>query len=112
MTERSKETAAGLARIEGYLMSQAALQEAEDQGDAFARGLTWLGPGEQHEISRQFARHHLRLRREMLTATVARAAELRTEYAQRYTHLRRRLVGLTLAAFAVCALTLAVLLRP
>ncbi|WP_404961609.1 hypothetical protein [Streptomyces sp. 147326] len=112
MTERSKETAAGLARIEGYLMSQAALREAKDQGEAFAHDLTWLGPGEQREISHRFAQHHLRLRREMLTATVARAEELRTEYAHRYTHLRRRVIGLALGAFAVCTLTLAILFRP
>ncbi|MFD9420798.1 hypothetical protein ACFWC9_39950 [Streptomyces goshikiensis] len=54
MSERSKETAAGLARIEGYLISQAALREAKAQGEAFARALTWLGSGERNEISERF----------------------------------------------------------
>ncbi|MFD5932461.1 hypothetical protein [Streptomyces sp. NPDC060333] len=43
MKRRSKEAAAGLARIEGYLMSQAALREAHEEGQAFVRTLTWLG---------------------------------------------------------------------
>ncbi|OEJ35153.1 hypothetical protein [Streptomyces subrutilus] len=107
MREYSKETAAGLARIEGYLMSQAALREAENQGEAFARALTWLGPGEQDEIGHRFAQHHLRLRREMLTATVARAEELKVEYADRYACLRRRVVGLAVAVFALCTVIVA-----
>ncbi|MEU8843166.1 hypothetical protein AB0D97_29250 [Streptomyces roseus] len=112
MSDCPNETAAaGLARLEGYLMSQAALREARERGEAFAHGLTWLGAGEQEEISRRFAEHHLDLRKEMLAATVARAEELRAEYAHRYTHLRRRATGLALAAFALCTLAL-LLCRP
>ncbi|MFD6874622.1 MULTISPECIES: hypothetical protein [unclassified Streptomyces] len=85
-------------------MSQAALREARDQGEAFAGDLSWLGPGERDEISDRFARHHLRLRREMLAATVVRAEELREEYAHRYTRLRRRVTGLALTAFTLCAI--------
>ncbi|KIF01396.1 hypothetical protein PL81_35830 [Streptomyces sp. RSD-27] len=98
--------------MEGYLMSQAALRQACEEGLAFAGALTWLGPREQEEISDRFARHHLRLRHEMLTATAARATELRDEYAHRYARLRRRVIGLTLAAFALCSLALALLTRP
>ncbi|MFC9583623.1 hypothetical protein ACFVJ8_12455 [Streptomyces yangpuensis] len=112
MKERPEEVAAGLARIEGYLMSQAVLREAREEGRAFAGSLTWLGPGEQDEISDRFAQHHLRLRREMLAATVARATELRDEYAHRYAHLRRRVIGLALAAFGFCSVALVLLTRP
>ncbi|MFF8259117.1 hypothetical protein [Streptomyces virginiae] len=111
MNDRPNETAAGLARIEGYLMSQAALRQAREQGEAFARALTWLGAGEQEEISRRFAEHHLDLRKEMLAATVARAEELKAEYTQRYACLRRRATGLALAAFALCTSALLFLSR-
>ncbi|WP_043194059.1 hypothetical protein [Streptomyces sp. NRRL F-2664] len=111
MKDRPEDTAAGLARIEGYLMGQAALREAQEQGEAFARALTWLGAGEQEEISRRFAEHHLDLRKKMLAATVTRAAELRAEYTHRYVHLRRRTTGLAVAAFALCTAALLLLSR-
>ncbi|MFD3805500.1 hypothetical protein ACFWSF_29565 [Streptomyces sp. NPDC058611] len=112
MSERSKETAAGLARIEGYLMSQAALREAKAEGEAFALALTWLGPSEQEQVSRLFAQHHLDLRKEMLARTMARADELRAEYSRRYVRLRRRITGLAVAAFGLCSLALLLLCRP
>ncbi|MGW7102383.1 hypothetical protein [Streptomyces sp. NPDC054838] len=93
------DAAAGLARLEGYLMSQAARREADQAGEEFARGLTWLGPGERQEIAERFAEHHLRLKRQILTAVVARAEELKTEYGLRYALLRRRLVALTATAY-------------
>ncbi|MFJ8565582.1 hypothetical protein [Streptomyces sp. NPDC093514] len=93
-------------------MSQAALRDAEEQGEAFACGLTWLGPGEQREIGHRFAQHHLRLRREMLTATVARAAELRGEYAHRYDQLCQRATGLAVGIFALWTAVLILLCRP
>ncbi|MEW2586961.1 hypothetical protein [Streptomyces virginiae] len=111
MNERREEAAAGLARIEGYLMSQAALREAREHGEAFARALTWLGAGEQEEISRRFAEHHLDLHKKTLAATVFRAAELRAEYAHRYARLRRRVIGLALAAFGLCSLVLLLVTR-
>ncbi|MFD3870036.1 hypothetical protein [Streptomyces sp. NPDC058623] len=111
MSERSEEAAAGLARIEGYLMSQAALQEAHTESQAFVRALTWLGPGEQAEISERFAQHHLRLRREILAATVARAAELRGEYAYRYGRLCRRATGLAVGVLALWTAALILLCR-
>lgn len=112
MNEHPEEAAAGLSRIEGYLMSQAALREAREEGLAFAGSLTWLGPREQDEISDRFAQHHLRLRREMLAATVVRATELRDEYTRRYAYLRRRVIGLTLASFGLWSFALVLLTRP
>ncbi|MGW4690383.1 hypothetical protein ACWEPM_36640 [Streptomyces sp. NPDC004244] len=98
-----KETAAGLARLEGYLMSQSALQEAATAGESFARHLSWLGPHEQEEIARRFADHHLALRKQMLRAVVDRTQELRGEYSHRYAVLRRRTVAVALAAVAAVA---------
>ncbi|MGW7431744.1 hypothetical protein ACWGIN_19625 [Streptomyces sp. NPDC054861] len=98
-----EETAAGLARLEGYLLSQAARQEARRAGEEFARGLTWLGPLERDEIAGRFADEHLALRREMLRAVAARIAELRTEYGARYERLRRRTLAVALTAVAVAS---------
>ncbi|MFF8275773.1 hypothetical protein ACF05T_06600 [Streptomyces lateritius] len=95
------ETAAGLARLEGYLMSQAVLSEARRAGEDFARALSWLGPLEREEIARRFADEHLALRRQMLHAVVERAAELRGEYSDRYDLLRRRTLALALTAMAL-----------
>ncbi|MFD3549936.1 hypothetical protein ACFWUW_30875 [Streptomyces sp. NPDC058655] len=109
MTEHPDETAAGLARIEGFLMSQAALLEAREEGQAFARTLTWLGPDEQDD---RFAHRHLSMRREMLATTVARAAELKDEYAHWYGELCRRATGLAAGVFALWTAVLILLCRP
>ncbi|MFF5448026.1 hypothetical protein [Streptomyces sp. NPDC012888] len=93
-----EETAAGIARLEGYLMSQAAQQEAAAAGESFAGRLSWLGPGEREEIARRFADHHLALRKQMLGAVAERAQELRDEYGHRYAVLRRRTVAAALGA--------------
>ncbi|MEU7064605.1 hypothetical protein [Streptomyces sp. NPDC046161] len=96
-----REAAAGLARLEGYLISQAALHEAHSEAQAFAGRLTWLGPGERQEVAGLFAEHHLRLKRQMLAAVVARGEELATAYEHRYSLLRRRLTATVVAAFPV-----------
>ncbi|THA47275.1 hypothetical protein [Streptomyces sp. A1136] len=95
------ETAAGLARLEGYLISQAALHEAHTEAQAFAGRLSWLGPGERQEIAGLFAEHHLRMKRQMLAAVVARGEELAAAYEHRYRMLRRRLTAGAVAAIPV-----------
>ncbi|MET9324270.1 hypothetical protein ABZX75_29520 [Streptomyces sp. NPDC003038] len=102
MRKRTRETAAGLSRLEGYLMSQAALHEADHEGQAFASGLSWLGSHEQQEIAARFAEHHLRLRKQILRAVVGRAEELQAEYSHRYAALRQRVVGICVMVCAVC----------
>ncbi|MGW7102177.1 hypothetical protein [Streptomyces sp. NPDC054838] len=105
------EAAAGLARLEGYLISQAALREAHTEAQAFAGRLTWLGLGERQEIAGLFAEHHLRLKRQMLAAVVARGEELGAAYEHRYRMLRRRLTAGVLASVPVVpALVLGLLL--
>ncbi|MFG2988978.1 hypothetical protein ACGFZK_06685 [Streptomyces sp. NPDC048257] len=95
------ETDAGLARLEGYLLSERLRREGAEAGCAFAGRLSWLGPDEQAEVARHFARAHLHLRRQMLTETADRARELRDEYGRRYAALRLRLVGLSLSTAGV-----------
>ncbi|MFD9420879.1 hypothetical protein ACFWC9_40370, partial [Streptomyces goshikiensis] len=55
--------------------------------------------------------HHLRLRTEMLTATVARAEELKAEHSQRYRHLRSRITALVLVGFGAWTAVLVLLCR-
>ncbi|MBT2443763.1 hypothetical protein J7E93_27430 [Streptomyces sp. ISL-36] len=93
----------GIARLEGYLLSQRVKADAARAGLVFARRLAWLGPDEQAEVARLFAGEHLALRRQMLRDTVARAHQLRGEYSDRYDLLRRRLVATTLTGAAALA---------
>ncbi|MFF5426707.1 MULTISPECIES: hypothetical protein [unclassified Streptomyces] len=94
------EAAAGIARMEGYLLAQHARTEAAEAGAAFAGRFPWLGPHEAEEIARVFAQEHLALRRRMFQAAVVRADELRREYSDRYACLRRRLVTTALVSAA------------
>ncbi|MFD3331030.1 hypothetical protein ACFWW8_38630, partial [Streptomyces sp. NPDC058701] len=73
--------------------------------------LTWLGPDEQDAISDRFAQHHLSMRRKMLAATIARAAELKDEYAHRYSRLCRRATGLVVGVLALWTGVLTLLCR-
>lgn len=93
--------AEGLARLEGYLMSQAIRQEVKQMSEDLARSLSWLGPLEQDEVARRFADQHLALRLQMLRSTVERAAELRAEYSHRYEMLRRRTFAFALGSVAL-----------
>lgn len=92
------EAAAGIARMEGYLLAQHARTEAAEAGAAFVGRFPWLGPHEAEEIARVFAQEHLALRRRMFQAAVVRADELRREYSGRYACLRRRLVAAALGS--------------
>lgn len=100
MRDETGEAKAGMVRLEGYLMSEAALREAREEANAFAQRLTWLGPGEQHEIAGLLAEHHLKGKREMLAAVVVRSEQLKAEYEARYEQLRRRLVCATVTSVA------------
>ncbi|MEU3726287.1 hypothetical protein [Streptomyces sp. NPDC031705] len=109
-----RDTAAGLARLEGYLMSRAALHEAQTQAEALARRLTWLGRAEQEEVARMVAAHHLRLHKDAMTAIVTRSRELEAEYEARYGTLRNRLLffWLVLAPLAAGSVLALLLTRP
>lgn len=112
MRRHPHETAAGLARLEGYLVSQAALHEADRAGQAFARELTWLGPQEQQEIATRFAQHHLLLRKQALHAVVGRAEELHGDHSRRYSALRIRIVGICVTVCALCCAAAVLLAAP
>ncbi|WP_411075923.1 hypothetical protein [Streptomyces sp. cmx-4-7] len=105
------EAAAGIARLEGYLLARRVRTEAAEAGDVFADRFPWLGSQERSEIARAFAREHLAVRRRMLRDTVARADELRREYGDRYDRLRRRLLAAALGAAGAATVVVSLAVR-
>ncbi|MEV7671664.1 hypothetical protein [Streptomyces sp. NPDC088752] len=105
------EAAAGIARLEGYLLAHRVRAEATEAGAAFADRFPWLGPQERSEIAREFAREHLAVRRRMLRDAVARADELRREYGDRYDRLRRRLLAVALGATGATTVVVSLAVR-
>lgn len=98
------EVASGLARLEGHLMHHAALRSAQEEGEAFARGLSWLGPNEQREVAARFTRHHLRMNGKMLATLHAHGQALRAPYRSRCRQLRLCLAALCCCAFIILLL--------
>lgn len=94
------EVSAGIAKIEGYLLAQSRVREAEQEAEAFAGRLPWLTGAQREEIVRIYTQDRIALSRRVLEALVARAQELRSEYEARYADLRRRLVCASVAALA------------
>jgi hypothetical protein len=91
------ETAAGIARLEGYLLCQAELRTARTEAEAFARHMPWLTIAQHEEVTRHYARERVALSKEVLRAVTARCTELEEQYAARYHALRQRLLCLSVA---------------
>ncbi len=111
-----RETAAGISRLEGYLLGQAEIRRARAQGEDFARRLPWLTTAQQEEVARHYADDRLAATRQALAAVNARQAELREEYSARYRALRQQLLCrctalLTTALALCCGAVLLVALR-
>ncbi|MFI9250445.1 cytochrome C oxidase subunit I [Streptomyces sp. NPDC053069] len=96
--------------VEGYLLWQARIAEAEQRAREFTGPLEWLTSGQREEIERRYVADSLRRARTDLERIAARCASLRTEYEHRYQELRRRCVGVTLAVCAGCTALVALLL--
>jgi hypothetical protein len=86
--------------VEGYLLWQARVAEAEQRAQEFVRPMEWLTTAQRAEVEQQYIADSLRRARQDLERIAARCVSLRAEYENRYRRLRRRCVGLTLA---VCA---------
>ncbi|AYN43700.1 cytochrome C oxidase subunit I [Streptomyces dangxiongensis] len=86
--------------VEGYLLWQARVAEAERRAREFTGSLEWLTTAQREEIERRYAADSLRRARADLERVAARCMSLRAEYEQRYGELRRRCLAMTLA---VCA---------
>ncbi|MEU0337240.1 cytochrome C oxidase subunit I [Streptomyces sp. NPDC006193] len=95
--------------VEGYLLWQARIAEAQERAREFTARLEWLTTAQREEIERRYVADGLRRARADLERVAARCVSLRAEYEQRYRELRRRCVGVTLAVCA-CLTTLVALL--
>lgn len=87
--------------VEGYLLWQAQISEAEQRAREFVRPMEWLTTSQRREIECHYAADRLRRARRDLERIAARSLALRAEYEHRYRQLRRRCLGLTLTVCAV-----------
>ncbi|AWI32312.1 hypothetical protein E3E14_31605 [Streptomyces sp. ICN441] len=98
----SVDTAAGLARLEGYLMANAHVRAARTAAESLADRMPWLTADERTELVRLSTADRIQASREQFEAVAVRARELETQYAARYGELRRRVLCRGVACAAVC----------
>ncbi|MFK0024691.1 cytochrome C oxidase subunit I [Streptomyces sp. NPDC090798] len=87
--------------VEGYLLWQARIAEAERRAQMFVRPMEWLTTSQRTEIERHYVADSLQRARRDLERIAARSLSLRVEYERRYQQLRRRCLALTLTVCAV-----------
>ncbi|MGM0350683.1 cytochrome C oxidase subunit I [Streptomyces sp. Adlamb9] len=96
--------------VEGYLLWQARIAEAEQRAQEFVRPMDWLTTAQRAEIEQSYVEDALRRARKDLERIAARCTSLRAEYENRYRELRRRCVGWTLGVCAGLAAAVTLLL--
>ncbi|WP_030738553.1 hypothetical protein [Streptomyces sp. NRRL S-31] len=96
--------------VEGYLLWQARIAEAERRAREFADTLDWLTTAQREEVERRHTADGLRRARADLERVAARCVSLRAEYERRYQVLRRRCLAVVLAVCACCTALTALLL--
>jgi hypothetical protein len=110
-----EEAAAGLARLEGYLLRRAEQQEAEVHAEAFVARMPWLTTALREEVIRLYVEDRIAYSTAALRRVAERCHQLRTEYSARYAHLRNRLLKTAtaslLGATAMCVLLVVELAR-
>ncbi|KUN10627.1 cytochrome C oxidase subunit I [Streptomyces yokosukanensis] len=110
MSRRGAEGALG-DEVEGYLLWQARIAEAEQRAREFVAPMEWLTSAQREDVERRYVADSLRRARADLERIAARCGSLRVEYESRYRLLRRRCVGTALAVCAGC-IAVATLLLP
>jgi hypothetical protein len=93
----------GMAQLEGYLMWNAEIEEADRRAGRFADQLPWLTSAQRADVERLYSAEHLVAARGTLTRIADRTHDVRAEYAERYRRLRARCVAVTLAGVSVAA---------
>ncbi|MFG2589752.1 hypothetical protein [Streptomyces sp. NPDC048438] len=93
-----KESARGLAQVEGYLLWNAEVEEARRQARRFTDALPWLTTAQREDVERVYTVDRIEACRDTLTRIAGRAHELRGEYTERYDRLRARCVALSVLA--------------
>ncbi|MEV5873708.1 cytochrome C oxidase subunit I [Streptomyces sp. NPDC052101] len=96
--------------VEGYLLWQSRIAEAERRAREFVQPMEWLTTAQREDVERRYVADALRRARSDLERIAARCASLRTEYEHRYHRLRRRCTALTLAVCAACTAVATLLL--
>ncbi|MER6330231.1 cytochrome C oxidase subunit I [Streptomyces sp. NPDC001034] len=96
--------------VEGYLLWQARIAEAEQRAQEFVRPMDWLTTAQRTEIEQSYVEDSLRRARGDLERIAARCTSLRAEYENRYQELKRRCVAWTLGVCAGLAAVAALLM--
>ncbi|MGW7053178.1 hypothetical protein [Streptomyces sp. NPDC054887] len=97
--EPEKESARGLAQLEGYLLWSSEVADARHHAARFAEQLPWLTTAQREDVERVYTAERLAASKAMLVRVAERATSLRAEYTERYRSLRARCVAVTV----VCA---------
>ncbi|MFD5231131.1 hypothetical protein ACFWJ5_21855 [Streptomyces qaidamensis] len=77
---------------EGYLLAHAHRDQAQREAEELCALLPWLTTAQVEQLTAHYVRRRLDVTRQLMLGTVRRAAELRQEYENRYTELRRTLL--------------------
>ncbi|MFF8942116.1 cytochrome C oxidase subunit I [Streptomyces sp. NPDC014864] len=81
-------------QVEGYLLWQARVAEAEQRARSFTEPLHWLTGAQRDEVERHYVRECLSRARADLQRVADRSRSLRAEYEKRYRQLRARCLAL------------------
>ncbi|MFF8595039.1 cytochrome C oxidase subunit I [Streptomyces sp. NPDC015220] len=90
-------------QVEGYLLWQARVAEAQERARAFTEPLEWLTTAQRERIEEHYVRDCLSRARADLQRVADRCRELRGEYEERYRELRARCLATVIAGLAVLA---------
>jgi len=93
--EPDKETARGLAQVEGYLLLTTEVEKARRDARRFTEALPWLTTAQREDVERVYVADRVEVCRETFTRIAGRAVELRGEYSARYDRLRVRCVAVS-----------------
>ncbi|MFG2452858.1 cytochrome C oxidase subunit I [Streptomyces sp. NPDC048512] len=92
--------------VEGFLLWQATVTEAEQRARDFTVAMDWLTTSQRADIEQRYISESLQRARTDIERIAARCLSLRAEYENRYQSLRKRCVAwtltLTVGAMAVC----------
>ncbi|MFK4149924.1 cytochrome C oxidase subunit I [Streptomyces sp. NPDC004065] len=88
-------------QVEGYLLWQARVAEAEQRAREFTEPLQWLTTAQREEIEAHYVRDCLTRARADLRRVADRCRALRGEYEERYRQLRARCLAFTVTTAAV-----------
>ncbi|MEU8677677.1 hypothetical protein [Streptomyces sp. NPDC048560] len=108
--QHDKDSARGLAQLEGYLLWNAEVEDARRRAARFTNQLPWLTRGQREDVERVYTADRVASSGETLGRISDRAAELRVEYSERYRLLRRRCLAAVALAVGAASGTCAALL--